>query len=288
MLLLLGIVIHFFVVYFTEGGIHLYAFFEKAADAIIIAALIGITYEWFASRARHKLLQEEIRDIIDEEEKELRQHVNEVKNTLEPLADEQTAAFNIIAPSQVEEELREKIEVCNQITCMGDFHIEDSEDSYVLDDIQEYTGNNLEKYIQKRIKTKDDDFKLFRIYPHEERDLDWIENHKELFQRIESEESSEYKLMRHPHSVEYPLPHFMIIDDDNTPSGDMLILAIPEKESMQDEFKHRILLHTEDQNIIDAFEDYFADIWDQSRVLNSVDELENARKEIVSRRPERT
>lgn len=281
MLLLVGILLHFTVVYVTEGGIHFFAFLEKTADAIIIAAFIGITYEWYASRSRHKLLQEEIREIINEEETELKQQVDEVKHTLEALADENTAAFNMIAPTQVEEELREKIEVCNQITCLGDFNIEEDGEDYLLDNIEEYTGNNLEKYIQKRVKNKDDEFQLFRIYPHEERDHDWIEDHKELFEHIESEASSDYQLIRHPHSVEYPLPCFMIIDDDNTPGGDMLVLAIPEKESMHDEFRHRILLYTEDQNIIDAFEDYFADIWDQSRVLNSADDLESARKEIA-------
>lgn len=280
-LLLVGILLHFTVVYVTEGGIHVFAFLEKTADAIIIAAFIGITYEWYASRTRHKMLQEEIREIISREESDLKQEVDEVKDTLEALADENTAAFNLIAPSQVEEALREKIEVCNQITCMGDFHISEDGDEFVLDNVEEYTGNNLEKYIQKRVKNKDDEFQLFRIYPHHEADASWIDDHKALFDHIEAEESSDYELVRHPHSVEYPLPRFMIIDDDNTPGGDMLVLAVPEKENMGDEYKHQILLYTEDQKIIDAFEQYFADIWDHSSVLRSKDDLVDAESEIA-------
>lgn len=272
--LVLGIFIHFIIVFYTEEGFHFFSFIEKTADAIVIAAVIGITYEWYASQSRHKALQKEIEDIVRREERELRMEVNKVRATLEALADENTAAFNIISPSQIEEELREKIEVCNKVLCMGDFHVrENGHETDLFEDIAEYTGNNLERYIHKRILTKEDEFELFRIYPHQDEDDSWVEEHKQLFEFINDEDSSDYELVPHPHSVEYPLPCFMVIDDDNTPGGDLLVLAVPEKEGIGDEFQKQILLYTEDETAINAFENYFADIWDQSRALTSSDEF---------------
>lgn len=278
--LFIGISTHFITLYLSEGGIHFYSFIEKTADAIIIASVIGITYEWYASQSRLNLLRKEIQDIVRTEEKELRNEVHKLNDTLEALADENTAAFSLISPSQIEKELREKIEVCNEIKCMGDFQVAEDGEEDVIEDFIEYTGNNIEGYIHKRIRNTNDDFKLLRIYPHRDEDLSWVEEHKPLLDHTDIEESSEYHLLPHPHDVEYPIPSFMIIDDHNTPGGDLLVLAIPEKEGIVEQYQKQILLYTEDEKVINAFETYFTDIWDHSKALNSAEELDKVGKEL--------
>lgn len=264
--LMAGIFGHFSAIYFTEDSLHLFALLEKTSDAIIIAAVIGITYEWYASRSRLNLLRREIEDIVRREEAEVVKKVNEVKGTLESIAETNTAPFSVIDPNQAEEELREKLEVCNQIKCMGQFSIDEEDDG-------EYTGNNLEKYIEKRIEHDEEDFELFRINPYQEENQSWQERHAELFKKANQTENSEYQLLAYSHSAQHPQPSFMIINDHNTPGGDVLVLAVHKREEMSDDFQHNVLLVTDDQKVIDAYEEYFDGIWNPYDSIDSHREI---------------
>jgi hypothetical protein len=262
--LVIGFLIHFAVSDVIVGdelwGVST-EFYAKAADAIIIAAIVGITYEWYAQKLRARGLEDLIERAIAELQDEDQLSQSEVKAALsEIFSNDQIASFSVFERDEGTDYVSNKIKNSKEnVKVIGEFR---TGMSSFVDDIHEtYHDTKIE-----RLKI-DRDIEFQHACPSRQGDGEWLEKQIELFEAAENP-GSKYALY---HFDSYP-PHIAIIIIDSS------LLIIDLKQNRPGYVRHdtELVLATHHEEIVSAFNNYSQSIFDEIKAVAEPDPLKDA------------
>lgn len=261
--LVTGFVLHLLV---TEATVHRVfgfpiEFYGKVADAIIIAAVIGITYEWYAKKERKRQLKQVFHNTLDDISHDSSISHTELKIALSQiLSSDDVAMFAVFQREDGTQLVQNKIKRADEsVRIIGGFRA--STGKKIDESSTEYHEAKKERL------QADSEVYFCHLYSNEEMTREWLDSHVQLLKASEGQ-ASQYEI----HHLDSHPPHisFIIID------GEYVIIDLKDDRNPHGVKDTELVLGTSHEEVVNLFLTYFEFSYDSEKAINSADELKSA------------
>jgi hypothetical protein len=281
--IIIGILIHVAITSYPESiGSVLFLrmeFYTKIADAMIVASVVGLTYEWYTRRERQRELKELTREVVDELLNEYQPQASPETTPDELSVSDNLAMFTLQYSSEGTNHIQEKMSNADNIRVLGEIrslsreHRTDGSNG----EIDIHHGPSAEILAENEVQYR-------RICGYMPRDditdglnfvppAKWLRSHERLFEAADRNVVSSYQLCTYP-SVH---AHVAMMGIDN----DWLVMAMGHQRTPIGEYpKDRIresdlILTTKNEDIVSAFNIHFDSLWhgSQEHIVRNVEDL---------------